>query len=237
METYFYCSFEHSQTGFFHTRLENDGLVPVENGHDGLPEALGRFFSYGQFLVLWRDLSLPVSKPWQQPQVTASLFGLRELKGSFADGRSGTVNLAFYAAPEEATLLRRVALSVLGSFDEFAQMLFSWLQVGGPCGYQLDGAAFRQWVQECGEHSRLRILAPKDDPAIALLPYLQRTQPPRIERELLRLAVCTSSWKEIAATLGDRANWLVKPRCAFTEDAFEKAFTNREPVWKLEPGD
>ena len=208
METYFYCSFEHSQTGFFHTRLENDGLVPVENGHDGLPEALGRFFSYGQFLVLWRDLSLPVSKPWQQPQVTASLFGLRELKGSFADGRSGTVNLAFYAAPEEATLLRRVALSVLGSFDEFAQMLFSW-----------------------------RILAPKDDPAIALLPYLQRTQPPRIERELLRLAVCTSSWKEIAATLGDRANWLVKPRCALTEDAFEKAFTNREPVWKLEPGD
>ena len=141
METYFYCSFEHSQTGFFHTRLENDGLVPVENGHDGLPEALGRFFSYGQFLVLWRDLSLPVSKPWQQPQVTASLFGLRELKGSFADGRSGTVNLAFYAAPEEATLLRRVALSVLGSFDEFAQMLFSWLQVGGPCGYQLDGVS------------------------------------------------------------------------------------------------
>ena len=234
METYFYCSFEHSQTGFFHTRLENDGLVPVENGHDGLPEALGRFFSYGQFLVLWRDLSLPVSKPWQQPQVTASLFGLRELKGSFADGRSGTVNLAFYAAPEEATLLRRVALSVLGSFDEFAQMLFSWLQVGGPCGYQLDGAAFNGWLGRCAAGSRLRVLSPEGDPAAALLPYLRRSQPPRLERDLLHLAVCTGSWEQVSATMGDRLNWRWKPRCALSEEQFYQAFTGRGPVWTLE---
>lgn len=236
METYFYCSYEHSRTGFLHTRLENGELVPVENGHDGLPEALGEFFSYDRFLVLWRDLSVPGGKPWQQPQVTASLFGLRELRGSFADGRSGTVNLAFYAGPGEGALLRRVALTVLGSFTAFEQMLFSWLRVGGPCGYQLDGAVFQQWVQECGGRSRLRILAPKDDPAVALLPYLQRAQPARLERDLLHLAVCTSSWKEISQALGDRVNWYIRPRCALTEEMFAKAFTNRDPVWRLEAG-
>ena len=99
MESYFYCSYENSKTGFFHTRLEGDALVPVEGGHEGLPAALGEFFSYGIFRLLWRDLAEPVEKPWRQPMPTAGMFGLRELEGSFSDGRQGTVNLAFYAAP------------------------------------------------------------------------------------------------------------------------------------------
>ena len=95
MESYFYCSYENSKTGFFHTRLEGDALVPVEGGHEGLPAALGEFFSYGIFRLLWRDLAEPVEKPWRQPMPTAGMFGLRELEGSFSDGRQGTVNLAF----------------------------------------------------------------------------------------------------------------------------------------------
>ena len=118
MESYFYCSYENSKTGFFHTRLEGDALVPVEGGHEGLPAALGEFFSYGIFRLLWRDLAEPVEKPWRQPMPTAGMFGLRELEGSFSDGRQGTVNLAFYAAPGEGSRLRRTALAILGDFDQ-----------------------------------------------------------------------------------------------------------------------
>ena len=84
MESYFYCSYENSKTGFFHTRLEGDALVPVEGGHEGLPAALGEFFSYGIFRLLWRDLAEPVEKPWRQPMPTAGMFGLRELEGTEA---------------------------------------------------------------------------------------------------------------------------------------------------------
>ena len=139
MESYFYCSYENSKTGFFHTRLEGDALVPVEGGHEGLPAALGEFFSYGIFRLLWRDLAEPVEKPWRQPM--AGMFGLRELEGSFSDGRQGTVNLAFYAAPGEGSRLRRTALAILGDFDGFRSRIFGWLSAGGPCGYSLDGAA------------------------------------------------------------------------------------------------
>ena len=234
MDAYFYCSYEHSRTGFFHTRLAGDELLPVEGGHAGLPPALGDFFSYDRFLLLWRELSDPVDRPWRRPEPTASLFGLRELKGSFADGRSGTVNLAFYASKGEDAALRRTALTILGDFDGFREMLFGWLRVGGPCGYQLDGAAFNGWLERCAAGSRLRVLTPEGDPAAALLPYLRRRQPPRLERDLLHLAVCTGSWEQVSATMGDRLNWRWKPRCALSEEQFYQAFTGRGPVWTLE---
>ena len=68
MESYFYCSYENSKTGFFHTRLEGDALVPVEGGHEGLPAALGEFFSYGIFRLLWRDLAEPVDLADQEAE-------------------------------------------------------------------------------------------------------------------------------------------------------------------------
>lgn len=236
MDTYFYCSYEHSQTGFFHTRLQGEELVPVEGGHSGLPEALGDFFSYDRFLLLWRDLSAPVERPWSRPEPTAGLFGLRSLRGRFADGRSGVVNMAFYASGEELTLLRRTALAILGDFDDFQARLFSQLRAGGPCGYQLDGRAFDSWVRDCGGRSRLRKLLPEGDPALPLLDHFCRTQPPRLERDLLRLAVCTGSWQSVAQTMGDRANWYIRPRCALTEEQFRDIFTGRGPLWEMEAG-
>lgn len=236
MESYFYCSYENSSAGFFHARLRGDELVPVEGGHEGLPEPLGEFFSYGLFRLLWRDLAEPVEKPWQQPRPTAAMFGLRELEGSFSDGRRGTVNLAFYAQPGEESRLRRTALAVLGDFEGFCARLFGWLSAGGPCGYSLDGAAFNGWVEDCAGRSCLRLLVPSGDPAAALLPGMQRQQPPKLERGLLRLAVCTGGWKDTAPALGGGPNWLLKPACALTQADFEEMFTGRGPIWELEPG-
>ena len=235
MDVYFYCSYERSPTGFFHTRLEGSELVPVEGGHTGLPEALGWFFSYDQFLLLWRSLAPPVNRAWQRPEPTGVLLGLRELTGVFADGRRGTVNLALYAGPEEESAVRRTALAILGNFDAFQEMLLGWLRTGGPCGYQLDGVAFRAWLDCCAQSSRLRVLAQKDDSAVLLLPYLRKTQPPRLERDLLHLAVCTGSWQQTAEAMGNRANWYWKPRCALSGEQFRQTFTGKEPLWVLEP--
>ena len=236
MDTYFYCSYEHSQTGFFHTCLQGEELVPVEGGHSGLPEALGDFFSYDRFLLLWRDLSAPVERPWSRPKPMAGLFGLRSLQGRFADGRSGVVNMAFYASREELTLLRRTALAILGDFDSFQTRLFGWLRAGGPCGYQLEGRAFGQWVRDCGGRSRLRKRLPEGDPALPLLELFCRTQPQRLERDLLYLAVCNGSWQSVAQAMGNRANWYLKPRCVLTGAQFRDIFTGRGPLWEMEAG-
>lgn len=168
---------------------------------------------------------------------TAGMFGLRELEGSFSDGRQGTVNLAFYAAPGEGSRLRRTALAILGDFDGFRSRIFGWLSAGGPCGYSLDGAAFNAWADDCAGRSRLRLLVPRGDPAAVLLPGMQRTQPPRLERGLLRLAVYTGGWKETGLRPWRRPNWLIKPACALTQAAFDESFTGRGPIWELEPGD
>lgn len=235
MEIYFYCSYEHSKRGFFLTRLEEDGLVPAEDGGWHPPEVVWKFFSYDRYRFLWRDLCPPVDKPWQRPQCAGSFCGLRDLRGAMADGRSGTANLAFLAGSEEETLLRRTALAILADYSGFQAMIFRWLSVGEPCGYRLDVPAFRDWLRRCGSASRLRLVE-ADSPAARLLPGLQRTEPPRLERDTLRLAACTCTWKEIYESMGSRSIWRRKPRCAITEEQFDAAFSGG-PVWTLEePG-
>lgn len=234
MEIYFYCSYEHSQSGFFMTRMEDGELVPAEREGESLPGPVRDFFSYDRFLFLWRDLCHRVDRPWQQPCCTGGFCGLRELEGRMADGRRGTVNMAFLAGQEEETLLRRAVLTMLGDYDGFAEKIFSWLSVGGPCGYRLNGGAFDSWLAGCGEKGRLRRLVPPEDQAARLLPFLQSTRPPRLERETLRLAACTCGWKEISGAMGSQAMWYLRPRCALTREEFTAAFTGRGPVWELE---
>lgn len=231
MEIYFYCSYEHSRTGFFLTRFENGQLVAAD--FSSLPPVAEEFFSYDRFRFLWRDLCYALEKPLDQPEITGSFCGIREMKGIMRDGRSGTVNMAIYAEAEEMTLMRRVVLSILGDFDAFRGMLFQWLSAGGPCSYQLDGAAFRHWLEACGSCTQLRLTA-KQSAAASLLPGLQRSTTPRLERDLLRLAVCIRSWKELSETMGSRLMWALKPRCVLMEQDFIREFCGQGPVWTLE---
>lgn len=236
MEIYFYCSYEHSRRGFFLTRLEEDGLVPAEGEGRQPPEAVREFFSYDRYSFLWRDLCPPVEKPWQRPQCTGSFCGVRNLRGAMADGRNGTVNLAFLAGPEEEALLRRTALSILADYGGFQSMIFGWLSVGEPCGYRLDAPAFWDWLRRCGGAGQLRRLAAEESPAARLLSLLQPAQPPRLERDTLRLAACTCTWNEIYEAMGGRLIWRRRPRRAITEEQFDAAFSGG-PVWTLEPSD
>lgn len=231
MEIYFYCSYENSSTGFFLTRLENEQLVAAD--FSSLPPVVEEFFSYDRFRFLWRDLCHELEKTLEQPEITGSFCGIREMKGNMRNGRSGTVNMAIYANANELTLMRRVVLSILGDFDAFREMLFQWLSAGGDCSYQLDGAAFRRWLEECSSHTHLRPVS-KQSVAAGLLPSLQRNTPPRLERDLFRLAVCTRSWKELSETMGSRLMWGLKPRCVLMEQEFTKAFNGRDPVWIME---
>lgn len=234
MEVYFYCSYERSLNGFFHTRLQNGALRPVEGGHEGLPAALGAFFSYDRFSILWRELGRPVEKPWRKPVVYAGMFGVREITGRFADGRNGVINLAFYAEPEEISSLRRIALTVLGDYPAFCSRILSWMQIGGPCGYQLNADAFSEWMRRCAENDKLRLHVPAESPALKRLPCIQR-QENRIERDLLKFAVCTGNWKEIAESFGNRINWHIQPRCVATPGIFQKEFIDCAPLWDLLP--
>lgn len=231
MEIYFYCSYEHSRTGFFLTRFENEQLTAAD--FSSLPPVAEEFFSYDRFRFLWRDLCYELEKPLDQPEVIGSFCGIREMKGIMRDGRSGTVNMAICADAHELTLMRRVVLSILGDFDAFRGMLFQWLSAGGPCSYQLDGAAFRHWLEECGSRTQLRPTS-KQSVAVSLLPNLQRNTTPRLERDLLRLAVCIRSWKELSETMGSRLMWSLKPRCVLMEQEFTKAFSGHGPVWTME---
>jgi len=231
MEIYFYCSYEHSRTGFFLTRFENEQLVAAD--FSSLPPVVEEFFSYDRFRLLWRDLCYALEKPLDPPEITGSFCGIREMKGIMRDGRNGTVNMAIYADAHELTLMRRVVLSILGDFDTFRGTLFQWLSAGGDCSYQLDGTAFRRWLEECGSRTHLRPVS-KQSAAASLLPSLQRNTAPRWERDLLRLAVCIRSWKELCETMGSRLMWGLKPRCVLMEQEFTKAFSGHGPVWTME---
>lgn len=231
MEIYFYCSYEHSRTGFFLTRFENEQLTAAD--FSVLPPVVEEFFFYDRFRFLWRDLCYELEKPLDQPEITGSFCGIREMKGIMRDGRSGTVNMSIYADAHELMQMRRVVLSILGDFDAFRGMLFQWLSAGGPCGYQLEGAAFQRWLEECSNRTRLRPIS-KQSTAVSLLPILQRNTAPRLERDLLRLAVCIRSWKELSESMGSRLMWGLKPRCVLMEQEFTKAFSGHGPVWTME---
>ncbi len=231
MEIYFYCSYEHSRTGFFLTRFENEQLAAVD--FSTLPPVVEEFFSYDRFRFLWRDLCSELEKPLDQPEIIGSFCGIREMKGIMRDGRSGTVNMAIYANMHELTLMRRVVLSILGDIDTFRETLFQWLSVGGECSYCLDGAAFQHWMDACGSCTHLRPVS-KQSAAAGLLPNLQRNTAPRLERDLLRMAVCIRSWKELYETMGSRLMWGLKPRCVLTEQEFAKVFSGHGPVWTME---
>ena len=150
MEVFFYCSYEHSQKGFFMTRLVNGQLQPVET----VPENVEAFFSYDRFQVLWYDFCDEEVQTLWRPQPRGMFFGLRNLRGEMADGRRCTANLLLIADADEMTDLRRLALTILGDYPTFERQFTSWLRVGGH-SYELNTQAFCTWMEECSGASHL----------------------------------------------------------------------------------
>ena len=228
MEVYFYCSYEHSQTGFFMTRLEGGALMAVQS----VPEYVEEFFSYDRFQVLWYDLCSGEERKLWKPQTSGMRFGLRSLRGVMADGRRCTANVLFVADEAEMTGLRRIALSVLGDYPEFERRLTGWLRVGG-CSYELNVAAFNSWMEGCTNAALLSRFADTQSKASRMLQWMQRAEEPRLETELLRLAVYTSNWKDVRQVMGQGLVWKLKHPCALSLEEFEQAFIEEAPLWEL----
>lgn len=228
MEVYFYCSYEHSQKGFFMTKLMDGQLVPAGS----VPEKVEVFFSYDRFQALWYDLCTQENQKLFNPQPYGTFFGLRNLRGQMADGRGCTANMVIIADAYEMTALRRIALSVLGDYPAFERRLTSWLRVGGH-SYELNLEAFCGWMDSCAAASRLDRFADAKSQASNLLLWMQRAEAPRMETELLRLAVYTGSWKDVREVMGQGMAWKLKPSCALSPDEFEDIFVGGAPLWAL----
>lgn len=228
MEVYFYCSYEHSQKGFFMTRLVDGQLHPVET----VPANVEEFLSYDHFQALWYDLCDPKEQKLWKPLTSGMIFGLRNLRGEMADGRRCTANILWIADANEMPNLRRIALSVLGDYPAFERQFTGWLRVGGH-SYELNTEAFSRWMASCtGANHLNRFAAPKSK-AADLLFWMQRVEEPRVETELLRLAVYTGSWKDVRNVMGQGMAWKLKHPCALTPEEFDNIFIREAPLWEL----
>lgn len=228
MEVYFYCSYEHSQKGFFMTQLVNEQLQPVET----VPENVEAFFSYDRFQVLWYDFCDKEVQTLWRPQPCGMFFGLRNLRGEMADGRRCTANMLLIADTEEMTELRRVALTILGDYPAFQRLFTGWLRVGGH-SYELNTQAFCTWMEDCTATTHLERYAPARSKASNLLFWMQRTDQPNLETDLLRLAVYTSSWRDLRQVMGSGVAWKLKHPCALSPDEFDVVFIGEAPLWEL----
>ncbi len=214
MQIYLFCSYEHSQKGFYMTRLENGVLVPAIGRDTNAPGAVREFFSYERYFALYRQ-NCAGDQPIM-PNSTGSFFGLRHLEG-LIDGRKATANLAILAEAGEFAALRQSALTILGDVEAFRRSLFAALHIGGPCGYEADEklAAFFQNAQRPGAFS-LRV--PANDPAAEVFAGLQKAAPNALTQlGSLHFALLSASWDEVAPTLGTLFRFK-KPKTVWDSD-------------------
>ena len=226
MEIYLYCTYEHSTRGFCATALTPAGLsLPC------LPEEINTFFFYDRFSLLWKEDRAKDSTPFH-PLSDGGFFGMRGVTGENLQGRRFVVNFALKAAEEELSRLRRIALSILADVSSFSSTLINFFSVGGPYSYTVNVPAFFALFNGYAECSSFRLL--KKDPRLdKLLPHLLRTEDPKTERDLLRLAVRTDDRDAIAGLFGGGILWKLKHPCILTPERYREVFFQKDPLWSL----
>lgn len=223
MDIYFYCSYEHSKRGFFPTYLSENKLIAADESNGTmLPKAVWDFFSYDEFLLLWRDY--PVKESLLFPEPSYGIFGLRSLEGYIAE-RKAVINMAVFANEEEAYMLERAVLAILYHYGEFTKSLFHWMSLGGDCGYQLDGEKLTGWLQEKinPDNGKQSIGNRELD---RVLKFIQtREEGMLIPSDLLRFAVYRTDWKSAAPHMGKSRIWKIRPKKAISQKEFQRLFT------------
>lgn len=222
MNIYFYCTYEHSKQGFFPSYLSENKLAPIDESKGiTFPKAVWNFFSYDEFLVLWRDY--PNKDTFLFPEPSYGIFGLRSLEGHISE-RKAVLNMAILADEEEASLLEGTALVILQHYKEFTRNLFEWMSLGGDCGYQLDGEQLISWLQEniCQNNSRYSTGNRKLDRILNLIG--KREEGLLISSDLLRFAVYTTDWKSAATHMGKSRIWKIHPKRAISQKEFQNFY-------------
>lgn len=229
MKIFFYCSYEHSLKGFFMTQLEGASLVPAKD----IPNEVYEFFSYDRYQVLWRDQ--PSKEGWSRKHrgTEGSFFGIRNISGKNPENRGFVINLCVLASKEEESCLRRMALSVLGDLSGFERLLLSWMKVGGACSYELNAEAFYKWLDARTRCSQFVPLGMDRAAFKKLLPSLVRADEPKKEKDLLRLAVYTSSPDDIVGLMGDSRVWRSRLPNVIGTSEFTALFRGEKPLWEI----
>ena len=222
MDVFLYSTYAHSRAGFVLTRLKNGALVSPTNPAPGV---VRDFFSYGRYMVLWREF------PMGQPEAPAAMLGLQGLRGNMRDGRSASVNLALLAGASEQRLLTSAALDVLGNWNAFQSKIIGWLSVGGAAGYSLDAGAFLAWLENCPPPSALKRCCGLFSYPARLLSAASADKPRKTERERLRFAVCTCVWEQARQSLGFSEDWNKRPHQVVTASFFQENFVHPSPLW------
>lgn len=231
MEIYFYCSYSHSQRGFFLTFFDGQQLRPAQMQR--APQAVYDFFTYARFDFLWREFAASPSSGMPLNR-TGAFLGVREIKGTLADGRSAVANAAFVGNAGEIAWIRRSALTMLGNYPEFESDLISWLRVGGECGYEINASAFNSWFMRCRESSLLVKHMKNGDEALRLLGHMADMSQPSSEPELIRLASMVNPWEFDRAYFGSGPQWDAKPEGVVMTDEFGRIFKRKGGLWNME---
>ncbi len=225
MDIYFYCTYEHSASGFFPALLTETGLMPAD-GSQGvtLPQPVWEFFSFDRFKILWREYPEDDSIRFF-PAPAYGMFGIRRIEGNFGD-RHGVVNIVVTADREELQELEDMAVAVINDFTGFSSMLLGCMSIGGSCGYSIDAAWFSDCMRRvCTEIDYKEMSAYKGGKM--LLNILKRDNGILTQRDLLRFAVSSEPWKNIRQYMGNALIWKKRPKNVITLEEFEKKFVNK----------
>lgn len=209
MKLYLYCSYANSRRGFVLAELQEKELAPVSlsGSEDPGEQIVDRFFTYDAFRILWQEFPKSSGIP-VFPQSGGGMFGIRGLRGTISD-RAGVVNFALLADKEERERLEGLALGILSDPEGFALSLCGCLSIGGPCGYQAEGA--RLWELLDSIHPEAvpeRLQAYRDGLGQRMYTV----------REMLRLAVYVGSWEQAAQYLYPQWIWKARPKQAFSQE-------------------
>ena len=243
MDVYFYCSYTKARLGFCLSKLEGNTLLPVNLSGSMAERQVNDFLFFDRFRVLWQeltpenainDLKQPTGfrKFWQEqvlghtpkeappPELTGGVFGMRSLQGNISD-RDGVINFILVAGQNELELLQLVALGILASPDKFTSALFSCMEIGGPCGYQLNARAFWELINSIYWRPEQNVAHPLGN---FIAPSVSEGEVSM--QNLLRFAVLVSSWEQAREHFPPGSIWQMCPPQAINEDQFLSLYSS-----------
>lgn len=229
MRIFFYCSYEHSQRGFYMTELKGEELVPAES----LPPKAEEFFSFDRYKLLWCDTCSDGEIKKSKPTPDGAFFGMRNIYGTKGDGRYFIINTAFVAEEWEMPVLQRLALHVLSDPAEFERMLLSLFSIGGAYGYEVKAAELKAFVDSFGGSKHFSMISQKSQRLGRMLSYMQRKDAPSTSADLLRLAVYTSDKKDAPKDFGGGIAWVFGHPCNISVKEYNEIFIKNAPLWEL----
>ena len=224
MEVYFYGTYERSAAGFTLMKYEAGRLIPISWEESALlPPEVDSFFSYDCFRILWQEIVSDKKKGMLLfPKPDHALLGIRNLQG-LVSGREAYVNVVFWAALSEETILRKMLLWMLDDYRGFMTGLLGCLSVEAE-GYQMNQEAYDTWLQCVSERTEEDWKDETEEKRIRVRKLTDRQFRPITERDLLRFGLCTSTWKEVQNYRFQEKIWKIPPISVFEGECFSAIF-------------